>query len=70
MDSAPAKVRQARLALLDRAQLFVVLVDLHCGVIQPSDFQPNSDPKPLRDALVESDQLRRDGWITRLEPET
>lgn len=72
MDSAPTKVRQARLALLDRAQLFSVLVDLNSGRSYgpPSWLVTKSSPQPLQLALSESNELRSSGWITKLEPET
>lgn len=45
---------------------FVVEIDVNCG-FRESDFQANSDPQSLWMALVESSQLRREGWIARIQ---
>ena len=48
--------------------LFQVWVDLNFGEEEP-DWWWNSPPQPLADAVEESIDLRRGGYVTQLLPE-
>lgn len=53
-----------------RHPLFSVFIDSYCGRSNPPAWDENSHPRPLQEALKESADLRREGWITKIEPVT
>lgn len=66
------RLSDADLAKVDRAStatfLFQVWIDLNAGEGEP-DWWWNTPPKPLPDAVAESIECRRGGWVTQVLPE-
>ena len=49
--------------------MFVVWIDTNMGVIQPPDWEMNSEPQPLAPALDEAADLRQRDWPVKVLPE-
>ncbi|MFN8892431.1 MAG: hypothetical protein ACK5Y8_01530 [Betaproteobacteria bacterium] len=49
--------------------LFQVWIDSNCGIISPPDWDWNSPPQALPEALVEAADCRRAGFPAKVMPE-